>query len=165
MALIIIYQWFWTILHIIYTRDSHNCHKAISLKSSPYQWSLQVINVFQRPPICLVKMSGQDVSSKFLIKCLVKMRHQNVSFCTLCTFNHHPCMYTFCTFCTFCTFFHHPSSIIHQCIHSVLSVHSSIIHHPSMYTFCKTVKNGQKRSKRSKTVKAVQNGHKQSNRV
>ena len=110
---------------------------------------------------------SKNVSSKFL----VKMFHQNVSFCTLCTFNHNPAKYSILTFCTFCTVFHHPSSItvyflyflassiIHQFILSVLSVLSSIIHQCII-----SVKMVQKRAKmvkkRFETVKSGQKGKK-----
>ena len=48
------------------TTDSQKSHKDIPLTSSPYQKSLQVIKVLQRPSICLVKMSQKNVLSKMV---------------------------------------------------------------------------------------------------
>ena len=135
------------------TRDSQNCNKAIPLKSSPYQRPLQVIKVFQRPSICLTKMSCQNATSKYRILYFIYFQPWSINayflyFLYLLYFLpssiiHCPSMYTFFTFCTFFL-------------------------HPSMYTFFKIVnnkkgeKNSQKHSKTVKTVKTVKNSQKRS---
>ena len=93
-----------------------------------------------------INMSRQSVLSKCLIKCLIKMSYKIVLSKCFIKMSH--------------SVLHVLSTIIHQCILSVLSVLSSIIyhplsvlsvlssiiHHPSfinvycLYTFCKTKK-------------------------
>ena len=115
------------------TRDSQNCHKAIPFKSSPYQRSLQVIKVFQRPPKCLVKMSHKN----FLSKCFVKMSHSVLYVLSIII---HQCILSVLSLLS--SIINYSSSINVNFLFFLYCLPSSIIHHPLMYTFCKMVKNG-----------------------